>query len=78
VRAWAFVVNRHGRDYAARLGLARTAELVLQGEGTMGRCRDYLESTVRHLERIGHRDLALRRLLEHVRAAERETARAAE
>ncbi len=70
VRATAYVVNRHSRDYVGKLGLARTVALVRQGEGTMGRCRDYLERTVHHLERMGHRDLEIHRLLEHVRAAE--------
>ena len=71
IRAHAFVVNRTHPHYAGTLPLARVAELVLQGEGSMGRCRDYLARTVHHLREIGCIDARLERLLGRIEAAER-------
>ena len=68
VEGYAFAVRRRHPDYAGRLGLDETARLIIAGEGSRGRCRDYLDSTVRHLEALGLADAALRRLAERVRA----------
>jgi glutathione-specific gamma-glutamylcyclotransferase len=68
VSGYSFAVRRQHRDYAGRLGLDETARLVLTGEGSRGRCRDYLESTLAHLEALGLADAPLRRLAARVRA----------
>lgn len=53
VMAWCYVVRRDHAQYAGRLDLARTIELVRQGHGVSGACRDYVLSTVGHLEELG-------------------------
>ena len=49
--AWSYVVRRDHPQYAGKLGTDRLLELVRNGVGRSGRCRDYLVSTVAHLER---------------------------
>ena len=51
--AWSYVVRRDHEQYAGKLAPARLLELIHQGEGVSGRCRDYLLSTVAHLEAMG-------------------------
>jgi cation transport protein ChaC len=71
--AYAFTIRRDHPDYAPHLSLDDTARLILEGIGSRGACRDYLESTLRHLEEKGFADRALRRLAARVSelAAER-------
>ena len=63
-----FVVDRSHLQYAGRLGLEETVDLVLQGHGQGGACAEYLANTVHHLDALGLADASLRRLL---RAVER-------
>ena len=51
--AWCYVVRRDHEQYAGKLEPARVLELVRDGVGRSGRCRDYVVSTVAHLEQIG-------------------------
>ena len=51
--AWAYVVRRDHPQYAGQLAPGRLLELVERGVGRSGRCRDYLLSTVGHLEAMG-------------------------
>jgi glutathione-specific gamma-glutamylcyclotransferase len=51
--AWCYVVRREHAQYAGRLDPARLLALIRQGEGISGACRDYLTSTVDHLEAMG-------------------------
>jgi cation transport protein ChaC len=67
VRARAFVINRAHQQYAGKLPLARTVELICQGHGQRGACRAYLENTVRHLDQLGIPDKRLHQLLIEVR-----------
>ena len=67
VRARAFVINRAHEQYAGKLPLARTVELIFQGHGQRGACRAYLENTVRHLDLLGIPDKRLHQLLIEVR-----------
>jgi glutathione-specific gamma-glutamylcyclotransferase len=67
-RALAFVVLRNCRDYAGRLPLDEAARIIFGAAGRRGTCRDYLESTLRHLERLGLVDRPLRRLAVRVQA----------
>ena len=63
-----FVVDRSHLQYAGRLGLEETVDLVLQGHGRGGACADYLANTVDHLDALGLADRPLRRLLREVEA----------
>ncbi len=51
--AWGYVVRRGHEQYAGKLDTARALELVRHGHGQSGACRDYLVSTVTHLEELG-------------------------
>jgi cation transport protein ChaC len=51
--AWCYVVRREHPQYAGKLDPARVLELVRRGVGRSGHCRDYLLSTVSHLEAMG-------------------------
>jgi cation transport protein ChaC len=53
VLAWGYVVRREHQQYAGRLGPERLLELVRRGVGRSGNCREYLLSTVGHLEAMG-------------------------
>ncbi|MBV9521768.1 MAG: gamma-glutamylcyclotransferase [Alphaproteobacteria bacterium] len=68
VPAHAFTVRRGHEGYAGRLSIDETARHILQGIGGRGHCREYLENTVRHLERLGLMDGPLHRLEERVKA----------
>ena len=60
--AYGFVVRRDHPDYAGRLPLDEAARLIAAAVGERGFCRDYLASTLCHLEALGLRDQGLRRL----------------
>ncbi len=62
----AFVVDRAHTQYTGRMAAAATAELIVQGYGRRGACRDYLANTVSHLDDLGFRDGPLHRLLDLV------------
>ena len=66
VRAYTYVVDRSGRHYAGKLGLARAAEIIRRGAGSTGSNRAYLQNTVNHLDALGITDGHLHRLLEVV------------
>jgi cation transport protein ChaC len=51
--AWCYVVRREHEQYAGKLDPARLLELVRGGVGRSGDCREYLLSTVNHLEEMG-------------------------
>jgi cation transport protein ChaC len=51
--AWCYVVRRNHPQYAGKLDPPRVLELVRRGVGRSGHCRDYLVSTVAHLEAMG-------------------------
>ncbi len=63
-----FIVDRAHPQYAGRLGLEKTVDLVLQGHGQGGACAEYLANTVDHLDALGLADASLRRLLRAVEA----------
>ena len=66
------VGNRDNLRYAGRLSEAEIARIIVNGEGGRGRNRDYLASTVRHLDDLGIGDGPMHRLLAVV---EREAAK---
>ena len=53
VVAWGYVVRREHPQYAGQLAPERLLDLVRRGVGRSGDCRDYLLSTVSHLEAMG-------------------------
>jgi glutathione-specific gamma-glutamylcyclotransferase len=53
VVAWSYVVRREHPQYAGQLAQGRLLDLVRRGVGRSGHCRDYLLSTVGHLEAMG-------------------------
>jgi glutathione-specific gamma-glutamylcyclotransferase len=53
VVAWGYVVRREHPQYAGQLAQGRLLDLVRRGVGRSGHCRDYLVSTVSHLEAMG-------------------------
>jgi cation transport protein ChaC len=53
VVAWGYVVRREHPQYAGQLAPGRLLDLIQRGAGRSGRCRDYLLSTVSHLEAMG-------------------------
>ena len=53
VVAWSYVVRREHPQYAGQLAQDRLLDLVRRGVGRSGNCRDYLLSTVGHLEAMG-------------------------
>ncbi|MGH6945584.1 MAG: gamma-glutamylcyclotransferase [Geminicoccaceae bacterium] len=64
--AWCYVVRREHEQYAGRLEARRLLELIRQGCGISGRCREYLSSTVAHLEAMGIVDGPLHALARQV------------
>jgi cation transport protein ChaC len=69
VVARTFVVRRDAAQYAGKLPLKRTVEIIRQGHGKNGSNRAYLENTVRHLDTLGIPDRRLHALLAAVAAA---------
>lgn len=68
IRAIAFAIDRAARTYAGRLTLEQTARRIARACGALGRCADYLEDTVAHLEALGIHDRRLTALRRRVRA----------
>ncbi|MGE0718549.1 MAG: gamma-glutamylcyclotransferase [Alphaproteobacteria bacterium] len=62
----AFVVDREHRSYTGRLAVADAAALIAAAAGDRGPCVEYLDMTVRHLDRLGIADPSLQRLREQV------------
>jgi glutathione-specific gamma-glutamylcyclotransferase len=67
IRARALVADRRHPNYAGGLSLDETARYILQGMGTRGSCRDYLENTLAELRKLGVTDGRLHRLEQKVR-----------
>jgi cation transport protein ChaC len=66
--AFAFTVRRDHPDYAGRLTLEETAQIIAGAAGRRGTNRDYLAGTLRHLLDLGLADAKLVRLAERVEA----------
>lgn len=60
VPAWCYVVRRDHPQYAGRLSEFRLIEMIENSEGRSGHCRDYVLSTVSHLEELGVNDGTLK------------------
>ena len=68
VSAACFVVDPAHDQYTGHLSPQETAELIVQGHGERGACREYLANTVHHLEGLGVGAGSLKRLLKLVDA----------
>ena len=64
VAAYTFVVRREHKQYAGHLSLAQQAQMVSQGVGQRGTSRDYLSSTIEHIDALGISDPQLHDVLE--------------
>ena len=62
VRAIAFVMDRTNHRYAGRLPEDQIVETIAHARGPIGRCADYLFSTVEHLAELGIDDHRLTHL----------------
>ena len=63
ITAQTYVVDRGHPQYAGTLSDEERATLVIQGVGTAGACREYLENTVQHLNKMAMPDRRLDELL---------------
>jgi len=63
IRAITFVANHESHNYAGKLPMEKVAYYVAHAEGRIGRSRDYLRYTVRHMRALGIEDSGLNRLL---------------
>jgi len=68
VKAIAFVMDRTNHRYAGRLPDDQIVETIAHAQGPIGRCADYLFSTVEHLAELGIDDHRLTHLAGLVRA----------
>ena len=71
VHAIAFVANRAHPRYAGRPPENRILDAVANAEGPLGRCADYLTSTVAHLRRLGICEPGLAALYDRLTALDR-------
>ena len=65
-----FVINRNHSRYIGGLNMDETAGRLLNGNGTLGTCREYLENTVDHLNQIDVSDSYLQQLCRLIRQKE--------
>jgi len=65
--AIAFAIDRSRPTYAGRLGLDEVAGRIASAAGMIGRCVDYLEETVAHLDELGIHDRSLHAVRARVR-----------
>ena len=59
VEAVAYIVDRAHAQYAGKLSHADLMKHVMQGEGKMGHCRDYVMNTLLHLRQMNIHDKTL-------------------
>lgn len=67
VRAITFVINTQHNGYAGGLSVEETTDTIAKAQGRLGRCSEYLENTVMHLDELGIGDGPMHRLLVNVR-----------
>jgi len=59
VEAVLFIVDRAHPQYAGKLSHLELMKHVVQGEGKMGHCRDYVMNTLEHLRQMNIHDKTL-------------------
>lgn len=67
-RAATFVVNRENPRYRPHIDPEQEVHMIARAEGWLGRCADYLFSTVEHLDELGVGDGPMHDLCRRVRA----------
>lgn len=67
VKAITFVINRRHERYAGKLAFDTMVQAIAHAEGPIGLCRDYLFSTVEHLNDLGLSDGPMHALARGVR-----------
>jgi len=67
-----FVINRQHERYAGKLEPENTIDALAHAEGPIGRCCDYLFSTVEHMDELGIGDGAMHDLARRVRTRQAE------
>jgi len=67
VKGLTFVINRKHSRYLGDLGLDQTAEMIRNGCGPLGTCREYLKNTIEQLKKIGVQDRYLLKVQQHVK-----------
>jgi len=67
IRAITFVINQHHDRYAGKLDIETIVQAIAHAEGTIGLCRDYLFSTVEHMDDLGMGDGHMHDLSRRVR-----------
>lgn len=70
IRALTFVVNRSHDRYLGGCTLDRVAHMIRTGRGPLGTSRDYFDSTVQALTRLGLHDAGIERLLREISSAD--------
>jgi len=65
-----FVINREHSRYRENLNLDKKAEMIANGEGILGTCREYLENTIKDLDQIQVKDQYLHKLLQKIHSKE--------
>ena len=68
VPSWCYVVRRDHPQYAGRLLEDELIDLIERGEGRSGHCRDYVLSTISHLDELGVNDAILKSLARRLKA----------
>jgi cation transport protein ChaC len=69
VRAVTFVVNRRHERYVKGMPMGEAARLILTGNGSLGTCRSYFDSTLQKLRQLGIRDHKMEQLNQAIRDA---------
>jgi len=67
IKAISFVINQKHERYAGKLDRETISQAIAHAEGPIGRCRDYLFSTVEHMDELGIGDGAMHDLERRVR-----------
>lgn len=65
-QAVAYVARRQSEHYAPPMDEATLLGFINRGHGTMGSCRAYVASTLKHLRALGVHDVGLEHLAPHV------------
>jgi glutathione-specific gamma-glutamylcyclotransferase len=63
IKGLTFVINRQHDRYMGKLGMDKIADMISNGRGPLGTCREYIENTIDDLQGIGVRDCYLVRIL---------------
>ena len=66
VFAYTLTVNRDHKLYVASKEIDKIVHQIREAKGFKGKNKDYLESTVKHLDRLGIKDKLLQTILKRI------------